>query len=246
MAEGNGADDLEAGFTDFARALFASPSVAATLREIVRLAQDSIEGCDGATVLALDPEGVATTVAATDPAVEALDRMQIDAGEGPGIDAATGNVTADVQDLADEDRWPAFCARAVHSEIRSVLALPLSEEGSSSLNLFARAPAAFDTTDRARGQLFAALALLALEASEQRADELLHSGHLEIAIRTREVIGQAQGILMERERITADQAFAELRRASQHLNVKLAAVAERLVETGELPGRPGAPSDPTA
>jgi AmiR/NasT family two-component response regulator len=58
---------------------------------------------------------------------------------------------------------------------------------------------------------------------------------LQRALATRELIGQAQGILMERERLSADQAFDILRVASQRLNVKLLEVAHRLVETGESP-----------
>ena len=57
----------------------------------------------------------------------------------------------------------------------------------------------------------------------------------EVLFRTRELIGQAQGILMERERLTADQAFDVQRRASQHMNIKLREVAETLVATGESP-----------
>jgi AmiR/NasT family two-component response regulator len=56
-----------------------------------------------------------------------------------------------------------------------------------------------------------------------------------MALGTRELIGQAQGILMEREHITSQQAFDILRRASQHLNIKLREVAQDLVDTGERP-----------
>jgi AmiR/NasT family two-component response regulator len=103
------------------------------------------------------------------------------------------------------------------------------------LNLYAHYPQAFNVIDRARGLLLAALAALAFtsarshEAAERR-DATLHA-----ALATREVIGQAQGILIERERITADQAFDILRRASQHLNRKLRDVAQTLVDTGEKP-----------
>ena len=58
---------------------------------------------------------------------------------------------------------------------------------------------------------------------------------LNTALGTRETIGEALGILMERERVTANQAFDILRRASQHLNIKLRDVAQNLVETGESP-----------
>jgi hypothetical protein len=54
------------------------------------------------------------------------------------------------------------------------------------------------------------------------------------AIDGRNLIGQAQGILMERYQLTAEQAFALLRRYSQAQNVKLAILALQLVESGML------------
>lgn len=89
--------------------------------------------------------------------------------------------------------------------------------------------------DRANGQLFATLAALALTVAEAHEEDLRRMEGLERALVTREMIGQAIGILMERERITADQAFDILRRASQRLNVKLRDVAQDLVDTGERP-----------
>jgi AmiR/NasT family two-component response regulator len=82
---------------------------------------------------------------------------------------------------------------------------------------------------------------LALSSAEAHDAEDRRLDNLQDALVTREVIGQAQGILMERERITPDQAFAVLRRASQHLNVKLRVVAQALVDTGERP-QTGAPA----
>lgn len=95
--------------------------------------------------------------------------------------------------------------------------------------------AAFGPDDRAKGLIFATLAGFALDAAEQRADDEKLADNLRQALRSREMIGQAQGILIERERITADEAFDVLRRASKHLNVKVREVARTLVETGENP-----------
>jgi AmiR/NasT family two-component response regulator len=103
------------------------------------------------------------------------------------------------------------------------------------LNLYARYPDAFGVVDRARGVVLASLAGLAVSAAHTHEDEERRSDNLHAALTTREIVGQAQGILMERERITADQAFDILRRASQHLNLKLREVAQTLVETGERP-----------
>ncbi len=121
--------------------------------------------------------------------------------------------------------------------MRSVLALCLTGEGQAvgALNLYARFPLAFGAVDRARGLVLAGLAGLALSVAEAHDEELRRAENLRQALITRQLIGQAQGILMERERITAEQAFDILRRASQHLNTKLREVAQELVETGERP-----------
>jgi hypothetical protein len=167
--------------------------------------------------------------------VVAIDQMQIDTDQGPCLDASTTGSTYYADDLIDDERWPTFAPLAVDAGIRSVLAYSLSTTRPSALNLYSRLPAAFGATDRAQGQLFATLAHLALDSAEERASDEQRTGNLIEALRTRELVGQAQGILMERERITADQAFDVLRRASQHMNIKLREVAATLVETGESP-----------
>ena len=124
--------------------------------------------------------------------------------------------------------------------IRSLLALGLGADGAlGALNLYARHPFAFAVGDRAKGLVLAGLAGVAMSVAEAHEEDVRRADHLRQALNTREVIGQAQGILMERERITADQAFDILRRASQNLNVKLREVAQELVDTGERPERPG-------
>jgi len=139
-------------------------------------------------------------------------------------------------ELVGETAWPVFGPGATEKGIRSVLALPLMmSTGAGALNLYARQPAAFGVVDRAKGMLLASLASLALNAAHAHEDEQRRAGNLVTALTTRELIGQAQGILMERERITGDEAFDILRRASQHLNRKLRDVAQDLVDTGQQP-----------
>ena len=224
--------DLETAFSQVAVELFGAPTVDETLRRIVQLAAETVDGCEGAGVFVVE-HGAGTTVAASHPFVVELDRAQIDAGEGPCIDAAERATTVYAADLADDARWPGFSPTAVRAGVRSVVAYSLSPNRPSALNLYAHLPAAFGATDRAQGLLFATLARLALDSAEERAADERRAGNLAEALRTREIIGQAQGILMERERITADQAFDVLRRASQRMNVKLRDVARDLVETGE-------------
>ncbi len=131
---------------------------------------------------------------------------------------------------------PSFSQLAAGTGIRSVLSLPLTSGGQlGALNLYACFPVAFGVVDRARAAILASLAGLAYSVAHSHEDEDRRALSLHTALSTRETIGQALGILMERERINSDQAFDILRRASQHLNIKLREVAQNLVDTGENP-----------
>lgn len=231
--------ELERSFSEIAVSLFGSGTVADTLQRIVDLAEETVEGCDGAGIFVMVDHRT-ETLAASNQFVLTIDRLQLEHGEGPCLDALADGTTVNAGELGDDGRWPGFSPVAVAAGARSVLSASISTGSSSALNLYAHLPAAFGSIDRAKGQLFATLARLALESAEGRAADEVKAGHLIEALRTRELIGQAQGILMERELITAEQAFAVLRRASQHLNVKLRNVAAALVETGEAPQTGGA------
>jgi hypothetical protein len=224
--------ELEQNLSALALALFAPRSVDGVLQRIVDEAQETIEGCDLAGILLLR-EGTVTTSAYSDPQVIDLHVLQVEFGHGPCLDVISAGDSIYALDLADDARWPGFGPAAAAVGVRSVLALKVSSRRSSVLNLYSRLPAAFGALDRAKALLFATLAGLALGSADEREDEERRAVNLQTALSTRELIGQAQGILMERERITSTEAFHVLRRASQHLNVKLRDVAQTLVDTGE-------------
>ncbi len=116
---------------------------------------------------------------------------------------------------------------------RSTSCFQLYVEGDNlgALNLYSSQPDAFDDESEHVGLLFASHAAIAYAAAQEQ------SG-LQQAVATRQLIGQAQGILMERHKITGDQAFALLVRHSQQDNIKLRELAERLVLSGELEDGP--------
>jgi GAF domain-containing protein len=202
---------------------------------VVALAVATIEGCDYAGLFLLEA-GVVTTPVLSDPIVEQIDALQHESGSGPCLDAISQRTMIYADDLSQDTRWGTFGAQAAAAGMRSALGLPLSTNGTlGALNLYARYPAAFGSVDRARGAILAALASIALSAAHSHEDEERRTDNLHAALTTREIIGQAQGILMERDRITSEEAFDILRRASQHLNLKLREVARTLVETGERP-----------
>ena len=227
--------DATADFLEAAQILLAGGGVDEILAHVVGLAVATIEGCDAAGVFLVERDGIATR-AHTSPVVAEVDALQHRSDEGPCVDAVTVGAPYYANDLAEEQRWPRFSPLAAAAGIRSVFAVPLSAGNPlGALNLYAHLPGAFGVVDRARAVLLASLASLAVANAHTHEDEERRAANLQAALVTREVIGQAQGILMERERITADQAFDILRRASQHLNRKLREIAETLVDTGEGP-----------
>jgi hypothetical protein len=186
-----------------------------------------------ASVFTMERDGHGT-IAASDPVARAIDEAQQAAGQGPHLDVIEGvEPYCEATDLGGDGRWPQFTPSALRTGVHGVLAVRLfTTRTRASLGLYAQRAGAFTLIDRA----MATHAGMALERAEVRAEDHERSERdLHDALATRAVIGQAQGILMERQRITADAAFDVLRRASQHLNVKLRDVAQRMVDTGEGP-----------
>jgi hypothetical protein len=220
---------------DVARVVFVPGNVEDTLRQIVAAAVRSVDSCDMAGVIVVH-DGQVRSVAVSDPLAAEIADLQINTGEGPCLDALTDTRAIYAGDLAGDGRYPRFGGPADAAGIRSVLAYQLPvDHAAGALNLYAGLPDAFGVYDRAKALILAAIAAGALSAAADRRDAQQHSDHLVQAVASREIIGQAQGILIERERITPDQAFDVLRRASQHLNRKLRDVAQDLVDTGESP-----------
>jgi hypothetical protein len=222
-------------FSESARILFSAGSVTETLASVVKLSVTTIEGCDFAGLFLVDGDAV-TTAVHTDPIVVEIDAFQHQTGEGPCVDAIAHRLIFYADDLRKDLRWLQFAPRATRAGIRSVVALPLAANSQlGALNLYARYPAAFGVVDRAKAAILVSLASLALSAAYSHEDEERRADNFHAALASRETIGEAVGILMERERITAEQAFDVLRRASNHLHIKLRNVAQNLIETGEEP-----------
>ena len=222
-------------FTEVARSLFLAGSVEDILARAVDLSVVTIEACEFAGAFLLAGDSVSAQVG-TDPIVDVVDALQLSIGQGPCLDAVAQKLTFYADELGTDPRWPEFGREAEAKGLRSLLALPMATDGTlGALNLYARYPQAFGVIDRARGLLLASMVRFACSAARSHEDEERRAENLHAALITRELIGQAQGILIERERISADQAFHVPRQASQHLNVKLREVARDLVDTGERP-----------
>ena len=224
-------DVLEA-FGETARSLYASEDLDATLRRITDAALNLAEGCATASVSVIGGTGIKTW-AATDKIAHQADDIQYSLGEGPSLDAANTTRLVYSPDTSTDTRWPRFASRvATELGICSIVSCRLSvlterERVIGALNLYGTAPHAFTEED------VGVALLLGVHAGAVVAAALDHA-QLREAIGSRDVIGQAKGILMERFRITADEAFGRLRLASQRMNLKLRDLARELTETGEL------------
>lgn len=226
--------ELSQHFASIASVLLAPGGGPMAGETIVDLALSTMDNCDEAGLCA---EADQSFAASHSGLIRQLDALQSEVGHGPCVDVLAGGDTVYVPDLLDDQRWPQFSPRAAGLGLRTALAYRLSVGGKTigALQLFAQLPDAFNVFERAEGLVFATLAGLALAQAKAQQAEELNVENLQRALASREVIGQAQGILMQREKITADQAFQLLRRSSQHLNRKLRTVAQDVVDTGTIP-----------
>ena len=228
-------DSFNERLAEIARALLQEPDVQATLQRTVTDAASTLDGEVCASVsLVLQRRQVETPVYTDDRALRA-DQLQYELGVGPCLDAVWEQDTFHIPDMTAEPRYGDWSRRVVaETGIRSSLSLQLFTDPEAavslgSLNLYSPQPRSFDADTRAEAVALAAHAAIALQSAQTEA-------HLRSGMVTRTVIGQAEGILMERLKISADQAFGLLSRLSQQSNVKLRDVARNLVETGEIPG----------
>ena len=160
-----------------------------------------------------------------------VDSLQERLGQGPCMDAVWDQQVVRVDDVTTESRWPEFCQEAAALGVGSMLCFQLFVTGDrlGALNLYSRRPHAFDEESLDVGMVFAVHAAVALAGA-------LHEQHLRTGMGNRDVIGQAKGILMERHKLTAPQAFDVLARVSQELNRRLVDIAVELTDTGTVPG----------
>ena len=203
-----------------------SDDAEAALRSMTKFAVDAVPGAEYATVTMVTDGAIETPVMVGHLGGEA-DRLQRELGEGPCLRAAIGVHTVCIDDMTVETRWPAFAAAAAELGIRSMACFYLYIDGddSAALNLHSTRFHAFTPDALQVGELFAAHAATTFGAVQEKQQ-------LRAALGTRDIIGQAKGMIMERYRLDADEAFALLARLSQDTNTKLVEVATQIVEAG--------------
>lgn len=210
--------------------LLPAETVEEALRLVTALAAESVPGSIGAGVSIMDERGKRST-AASDPRVEQADAWQYEMDAGPCVAAWRDRATVRIDDVASEARWPQWSAAVVPLGIASVLSSPLiaGQDSIGAIKVYAAQPGAFDTRAARLLELFAQQAAILLANTRSLAQARQLSEHLRQALQSRDLIGQAKGILVAQGARDDDAAFAMLVSASQRSNVKLHEVARQLV-----------------
>ena len=222
---------------ELGRLAFHEQSVESFLQRVVELTNVAMPGQGEVSITILTADRPATA-AFTGPLARDCDENQYGHGYGPCLHAAVSGELTEIADNRSERRWPDYSQEAAARGALSSLSVPLpvGQRGKAALNIYNRAANAFGDEDRAAAIRFASYAGVAVSNMFAYQDARQLADNLQAALESRATIDQAKGILMERHRLTADQAFQMLAQASMQTNTKLRDVADELVRTGVLPG----------
>ncbi|MFD2090915.1 GAF and ANTAR domain-containing protein [Blastococcus deserti] len=228
---------VQPAFDELGRLSFAEHSLESFLQRVTALAAGVLPG-EPVTSLTILGGKRPATVAASGDLAQRLDALQYRRGAGPCLTAASTGRTAEIVDTRSPSEWPEFAAEAAAAGCGSVLSfpLPVRESVAGALTVYARQFTVADRRTRELISRFADYAVVPISNMYLYESALERAEHLAAALDSRAVIDQAKGVLMERFKLTPDQAFQALTRVSMETNTKVRDIAERFVRTGELSG----------
>jgi transcriptional regulator with GAF, ATPase, and Fis domain len=201
------------------------PDADTVIAELAEHAAAEIPGAQYAGVTIARNDKTLDTPAATHLYPVLLDKIQQRHAEGPCLTSAWERQTIHIADLRKDSRWPAYrCDALAETPIRSIMAFQLfiADDSMGALNVYSEQPGAFDEETESIGLIFAAHSSVAWNSA--RRDEQFRQ-----ALASRDIIGQAKGMIMERYAVDAVQAFDMLRKLSQDSNVPVTQIASDLV-----------------
>ncbi|OBG25307.1 GAF and ANTAR domain-containing protein [Mycobacterium sp. 852002-51057_SCH5723018] len=208
--------------------------IGVTLRTVAAAAVDLIDGVDSADILLISGADQFESLAATSQLAVDLDGIQQRCGQGPCMDAASGDLVVRSNDLREEQRWPRFAEAALAVGVHSMLSFQLytHDRRQGALNLVGLKPDVFNPDAEAVAAMLATHAAIALIADDKRLQ-------FQSALASRDIIGQAKGMIMERFDVDAVRAFELLKTVSQSTNTPVADLAADLVARGSSSHRRG-------
>ena len=215
---------------DLARVMVSDYTPEAACQLVADLATSHVRGAESSSLIVRNA-GHLTCVASSDQLADTVGPMEIQLGEGPGVESLRTGRRQFSTSLVTEKRWPEFTNRALYNGVASVMAEPLPAHGSTfgALTVYSTREDAFDDSsfEQAAGLASHGAVVLANANLYWQATEL--SDQLKEALESRAVIDQAKGILIAREGISPEEAFSLLLKASQAGNVKVRDIALQLV-----------------
>jgi len=208
----------------------ASFDTGALLVKLIEGAVASVPGAQYAGNTINKRHQTSETAAATHRYPVMLDEIQSRWQQGPCLSAATQQDSVRIDDLRADHRWPLYRDEALQqTPIRSILSFGMFGHGktTAALNFYAEPTNAFDDSSANVGVIFAthtALAWNMLQREQQ----------FRAALVSRDIIGQAKGMLMERLDVDAAAAFGLLKRVSQESNTPVVQLAQQVI-SGDHP-----------
>lgn len=218
-------NDLATRMAAMARTLAKERTLDAVLAEVTTAAVELIPGVATAGILLVKRNGF-ESLATTTELPNQLDILQMTFEEGPCVQAALADTIVSTEDFRTETRWPQYSPAVVEIGVRSGLSFKLftGDRTAGALNLFGFEPRQWTADDETVGSVLAAHAAAAIIATQKEQQ-------LNAALLSRDKIGQAKGIIMERYGVDDVRAFEMLRQLSQEGNTKLIQVAERVINS---------------
>ena len=218
--------DLALRMADLARTAAAPRSVEDVLSDVTAAALELIPGADTAGVLLIGKGGKWESLGNTSELPHLLDELQIKYNQGPCVEAALDDLIVRTEDFRTDTRFPKYSPAVAELGVRSGVSFKLytANRTAGALNLFSFQPNAFDGEAETFGTVLASHAAAAILASREGEE-------LQSALSTRDRIGQAKGIIMERYNVDDVRAFEMLRKLSQDSNTRLSDIAERVIAT---------------
>jgi GAF domain-containing protein len=221
-----------------ARVVVADRDLSEVLTEILGIARRAMPSVEAASVTLIREDKPFTAAYDGQMALDA-DELQYERGYGPCMDAARAGQIFLVDDMRTEQRWPDYAQNVVGHGVLSSLSVPLPFQGVTigALNTYGGRPGVVDDSDLDLAEEVAAWVAIAVGNAEAAARTSEDLTQLRTAMTSRALIEQAKGVLMERHKITEDEAFTMLTHASQRTKKNLRDVAAELFQTGTLPSR---------
>ncbi|MFP5346227.1 MAG: ANTAR domain-containing protein [Actinomycetes bacterium] len=226
-------DELATVFARMSGLLLSHETVDTALGAITSLAVETVPGTAGSGVTLLDAQGRKTTSGASDAVVERADALQYELDEGPCLSAWRERMVFRIDDVLTETRWALWTKAVIPLGVRSVLSAPMVSEDETlgAVKLYSRETFAYDNRAEHLLTMFASQAAVLIANVQSLESARRLSEQLKEALRSRDVIGMAKGILIAQDGIDETQAFAMLASVSQRENRKLRDVAETIVHS---------------